>query len=678
MIDWEHARAHMVEAHIARRGVRDARVQDAFRKVPREVFVPEALQEFAYEDTPLPIPEGQTISQPYIVALMAQAAGIGPKDKVLEIGTGSGYAAAILATLGGRVFTIERHAGLADAARERLRRLGFGNVEVRTGDGTLGWPEAAPFDAILAAAGGPSAPDSLKDQLAIGGRLVIPVGERGEQTLLKLTRTGPDSFSEEDLGGVRFVPLIGAEGWSAEGPPAQAAELEPVPEPVAEPPPPTRGWPMPQEPLPALIARAAEPLPEIDDPAFAVMFDRFASARVVLLGEASHGTSEFYRARAAITRRLIEAYGFTIVAVEADWPDAAAVDRHVRHRPALPGAEPPFQRFPTWMWRNAEVEAFAEWLRARNAGLAAERQAGFYGLDLYNLNASIAAVIGYLERVDPEAAAVARERYGCLTPWRNAPQNYGRMALNRGYNLCEGAVVAMLRELLDRRMEYAGRDGESFLDATQNARLVRDAEAYYRAMYYGAAESWNLRDRHMFDSLCQLLESKGPEARAVVWAHNSHIGDARFTEMGVVREELNIGQLCRERFGGACALIGFGTHAGTVACATDWDQPMEVKRINPSRPDSYERLSHDAGPPRFLLDLRPEVDEAVRYPLLEPRLERFIGVIYRPDTERWSHYAEASLPQQFDAWVWFDETTAVTPLPRRPLAGEDDTYPFAL
>jgi erythromycin esterase-like protein len=425
-----------------------------------------------------------------------------------------------------------------------------------------------------------------------------------------------------------------------------------------------------------MIAEAAEPLPPLDDPAFGDYFDRFAAARVVLLGECSHGTSEFYRARAAITRRLIEEHGFSIVAVEADWPDAAAIDRNVRWRPQRDGASPPFQRFPTWMWRNIEVEDFARWLRRRNAPLEPEHRAGFYGLDLYNLSASIRAVIDYLDRIDPEAAAVARQRYGCLTPWQNEPQTYGRLALSGGYAECEQPVVRMLSELCERELRYMTTDPDGFLDASQNARLVRDAERYYRAMYYGGAESWNLRDRHMFDTLWQLLEVKGKQSKAVVWAHNSHVGDASKTEMGRVREQLTLGQLCRERLGADAALIGFGTHAGTVACASDWDGPMEIKEVNPSRSDSYERLAHDAGIPRFLLDLNRS--DVVYEALLEERLERFIGVIYRPETERGSHYSACTLPEQFDAYVWFDETTAITPLPTEQRAGEEETYPFGL
>jgi erythromycin esterase-like protein/glycerophosphoryl diester phosphodiesterase len=280
------------------------------------------------------------------------------------------------------------------------------------------------------------------------------------------------------------------------------------------------------------MREAGEPLPDFDDPDFGPLFDRFAAAKVVLLGEATHGTSEFYRARATITGRLIEAHGFTIVAVEADWPDAASIDRYVRHKPPLDVYKPAFRHFPTWMWRYTDVDAFVRWLRKHNADRPPQRRAGFYGLDLYNLSGSIRAVIDYLDKVDPEAAKVARERYGCLKPWQNEPQTYGRMALRSGYALCEKPIVKMLSELLEKQLRYAEQDREAFLDAAQNARLIRDAEVYYRVMYYGAAESWNLRDRHMFETLLHLLDAKGKDAKAVIWAHNSHIGKRRIHRDG--------------------------------------------------------------------------------------------------------------------------------------------------
>jgi len=431
--------------------------------------------------------------------------------------------------------------------------------------------------------------------------------------------------------------------------------------------------------LPRLIADAAEPLPDIDDPGFAELFDRFADARVVCLGEASHGTSEFYRARAAISRRLIERHGFNIVAVEADWPDAATIDRYVRHRPARDLQFQAFDRFPTWMWRNVEVDAFIRWLRGHNHDREAAEMCGFYGLDLYNLGGSIEAVTEFLDREDPELARLAHRRYGCLEPWADNPQAYGRDSLAEGYARCEVGVVRMLQDLLQKQVDCFGPECEEWLDSAANARLVKDAEAYYRMMYLGSAESWNLRDTHMFDTLAMLLDAKGPNSKAIVWAHNSHIGNAAFTDMGMNRGELNVGQLVNERFGEAARLIGLGTHSGTVAAADDWDAPMKIKRVVPSLPESYERASHDAELPRFLLDLRDgELGREVREALMEPRLERFIGVIYRPETERWSHYSEAILPRQFDAWLWFDETRSVTPLPGAQRAGGEETYPFGL
>lgn len=668
-------RERMVEWQLAGRGIADAAVLEAMRRVPRERFVPPELREFAYDDAPLPIGEGQTISQPYIVALMAEAARLRPGDRVLEIGTGSGYAAAVLARLAARVDTVELRRDLAQAARERLRD--YPQIEVHIGDGTLGWPARAPFDAILAAAGGPDVPAAWREQLAPGGRLIMPVGaSRDRQRLLRIIREADGSFHQEDLGGVRFVPLIGAQGWSdsdhGAGEPAAHGESG------GTGPSPGDGAPSPGSSLGERIRHAAEPFADPEEAAARGLFDRWGGRRIVLLGEASHGTSEFYQARAAITRRLIERHGFNIVAVEADWPDAAAVDRHVRHLPHRADGGPAFRRFPTWMWRNTDVAAFIEWLRSHNSGRPSAERAGFFGLDLYSLSDSIAAVLAYLEDVDPEAAKVARERYGCLTPWQKNPAVYGRAVLSDAYRGCEAQVVAQLTDLLAKRMEYARDETGTFLDAAQNARLVASAERYYRAMYYGAAESWNLRDTHMFETLVHLLEAHGPDAKAVVWAHNSHIGDAAATEMGRVRGELNIGQLCRERYGAEVALVGMGTHAGTVAAAHEWGGAMEVMQVLPAREDSYEFLSHGSGVSRFLLDLRAPGNEALSRELSQPRLERYIGVVYRPQTELMSHYADASLPDQFDAWLWLDRTHAVEPLTRAPGAGAPETYPFGL
>ena len=425
--------------------------------------------------------------------------------------------------------------------------------------------------------------------------------------------------------------------------------------------------------LAARVRDAAEPLPGLEDEAFAAAFDRFAEARVVLLGEASHGTSEFYRARSAITRRLVERHGFSIVGLEADWPDAAALDRFVRGREG-PRDGPPFRRFPTWMWRNRETAAFVSGLQALNAGRAPEARAEIRGLDLYSLHASIDAVLEHLDQEDPDAARHARDRYGCLRPWSERPELYGRQAMLTG-RTCEAAVVGQLMAMLAQELERGGA-GEAEFDAQQNARVIQAAETYYRAMYWGSTESWNLRDRHMFDTLLQVMGRRGPEAKAVVWAHNSHIGDARATAMGEAGE-WNLGQLCREWFGDQAALVGFGTHTGEVAAASDWGGEMELKAVRPSREDSWERVFHDAGHAACLVDWRTRAELAGA--LAKTRLERAIGVIYRPETERLSHYFDARLSQQFDALVWFDETTAVTPLqgPEDP-AEAPETWPFGL
>jgi erythromycin esterase-like protein len=422
------------------------------------------------------------------------------------------------------------------------------------------------------------------------------------------------------------------------------------------------------------LAAAAEPLPPIGDAGFGACFDRFADARVVLIGEASHGTSEFYAARAAVTRRLVEHHGFSIVAVEADWPDAARIDRFVRARGSH--GEAAFTRFPTWMWRNREVEDFVAWLRAHNAQLADDRRVEFRGLDLYSLRASIAEVLDYLDRADPKAAAAARARYGCLTPWQDDPAAYGRDALG-GIARCENAVVAQLRSLLEARLQHGAAAGDALFDAEQNARVVQAAERYYRIMYHGARESWNLRDSHMFDTLSRVMRHRGPGARAVVWAHNSHIGDATATAMGW-SGELNLGQLCRKRFGADAVLIGQGTDRGSVAAADDWDSPMRIKPVTPSLPGSWERAFLDAGAPRALTAWRGERPRALAAAVATTRLERAIGVIYRPQSERQSHYFEAVLGEQFDAWLWFEITSAVTPLGPEPATGAADTWPFGI
>ena len=419
------------------------------------------------------------------------------------------------------------------------------------------------------------------------------------------------------------------------------------------------------------------------------LLERVGDARLVLLGEASHGTHEFYSERARITKRLIEELGFAAVAVEGDWPDAHRVSRYVQGRGEDSDAEEAlrgFRRFPTWMWRNAEVMDFVGWLRSHNEARAAPgASVGFYGLDLYSLNASMEAVVAYLEEVDPAAAARARIRYECLHPFAQDSSGYGQAVLLGVSEPCRRRVLEQLVELRQRAGDYLRMDGsraeDQYFLAEQNATVVADAEEYYRTMFGGPAPSWNLRDRHMADTLDQLqvhLARHGGAGKVVVWEHNSHVGDARSTEMAQ-RGELNLGQLMRERHARDAVLVGFTTYSGTVTAASDWGGQAERKRVRPALPDSYEALLHDAGIPAFLLC--PLGESRSGRALREPRLQRAIGVIYRPESERASHWFAACASQQFDALVHIDVTRAVEPLERTStweLGEPPETYPTAL
>ena len=657
----------MVSDQIHARGVRDVQVLKAMGKVRREAFVPKHLHAVAYEDGPLPIAEGQTISQPYIVAYMVEALGLTGGEKVLEIGAGSGYAAAVLAEIAGQVYAIERVAQLAEKAASHLMDEGYHNVHVIHADGTRGWIEHAPFDAIMVSAGAPVVPETLKSQLATGGRMVVPVGgDPRAQELIRITRREKGQFDREDLADVRFVPLIGEDGWELEEPRPATARPRVI-----------QARPRISETLPGLISRRGEAFDSLESADIGPLLERIGDARIVLIGEASHGTSEFYRMRARITQRLIEEKHFNIVAIEADWPDAARIDHYARARDVPPSEWEAFSRFPTWMWRNEEVREFVDWLHEHNNTKPYDFRTGFYGLDLYSLYQSVRAITSYLEDVDPELALVARHRYGCLSPWEADPAAYGHAALAGAYRNCERDVTKMLVDLHIKRQDYEHHDGERFLDAAQNAQVVANAERYYRVMYYGSRASWNLRDAHMFETLQNVMSFHGEQSRAVVWAHNSHVGDASATEMSA-RGEHNIGELCRKAFGVQSYHIGFGTDHGTVAAASTWDGPMEVMTVRPSHQQSYERLFHLTNKPGLILPLRAGHELDVTTELAKPRLERAIGVIYRPETELASHYFEAELPRQFNEYIWVDETTAITPLPAGQIEGVPETYPFGV
>lgn len=435
------------------------------------------------------------------------------------------------------------------------------------------------------------------------------------------------------------------------------------------------------------VAAAAQPLAGAAGD-YDALLELVGDARVVLLGESTHGTHEFYAERARITQRLITEKGFRAVAAEADWPDAYRVNRYVRGEGSDTSAAQAlgsFQRFPGWMWRNTDVLAFTEWLRAHNDARPAAQQAGFYGLDLYSLFNSISEVLRYLDQVDPAAAREARARYACFDHYEEDSQAYGYAASSGMSDSCESDVIAQLQQLQQRSADYMQRDGvragDALFHAQQNARLVKNAEEYYRTMFHGRVSSWNLRDRHMADTLDALighLQSGGDgDAKIVVWAHNSHIGDARATESRR-QGEWNIGQLARERHGEAVRLIGFSTYDGSVTAASRWDGPAEHKRVLPALPGSYEDLLHQVLPSNFVLPLHS--GSAVAKALQEHRLERAIGVLYLPASERQSHYFHASLPAQFDAVIHIDRSSALTPLETVSMAGAEvpETYPTGI
>ena len=454
--------------------------------------------------------------------------------------------------------------------------------------------------------------------------------------------------------------------------------------------------PTPDQALIGALEKYARPLGgDLQD--YDEIIDAASDRHFVLIGEASHGTREFYRARAEITERLISEKSFDAVIVEADWPDAYRINRYVTQMNGDESANEAlgdFERFPTWMWRNHEVEHFVHWLHDYNLRYISSnpdqarrtRPVGFYGLDLYSMNTSIHAVIDYLDQIDPEEARKARLRYGCLYHFMDDPHSYGR-AMDRGLAAsCEDDIVAQLMKLREKSISYLARNGvpneEHYFSALRNAELVKSAEEYYRALYRGRQNSWNLRDKHMFETLNSLSdyleEQLGRRAKIVVWAHNSHVGNAAATEMGRLGE-FNIGQLAREHYGRDALLVGFSTCYGTVTAANNWDEDPETKIVRPPIAGSYEELFHHVNHKKFLLNLRE--DGEVVDGLMTPRLQRAIGVIYRPQTERQSHYFDSCLPEQFDFMIHYDETEAVEPLPtvmHRHKGELDETYPSGI
>lgn len=411
------------------------------------------------------------------------------------------------------------------------------------------------------------------------------------------------------------------------------------------------------------VCRSALPLtgPEDLDP----LLDRVGEARFVLIGEASHGTHDYYVWRAQLTRRLIAEKGFRFVAVEGDWPDCERVHRAVTSDTDPFEALYAFARWPTFMWANHEVVDFCRWLRRWNAGRPPVERCGFHGLDVYSLWDSLRAIRRYAAANLPGELDAVMDALYCFESYGHDPQQYG-MATRLIPGTCEDEVVNLLAAVV--------RAAPGELGIRQNAEVVAGAERYYRAMLRGGPDSWNVRDVHMADTLDRLAGHH--DAKGVVWAHNTHIGDARATDMAAAGMT-NLGQLARERHGEDAVLVGFGSHRGSVVAGSRWGEQHHVMPVPPARPASLEALLHESlAAPRALF-LVPSGPRPVWYD--EPMGHRAIGVVYRPERERWGNYVPTVAGRRYDAFLWIDETKALHPLHNEPWGdAEPETYPTAM
>lgn len=623
-----------INRQIEARGIDESRIIQAIESVDRTAFLPAALHELAYEDLHLPIDSHIYLPRLYVTARWLQLLDVREGEKVLLLGVDSGYLLSILARLAAEVYAIDDQDEYIEFIERILQQEHIDNVHFKIGSITGGWTDHAPYDKIFLARELREIPEALQSQLKEGGKAVMPVGPDWSQLYLEvMEKDEKGKISRKYISDSYFIP--------------KPSVLPSIPEKQAS-----------AEETVDAIKRIYIPFEEIKKYDINGLLERIGDARVVLFGEASHGSSEFYSMRQEISKALIEQKGFRIIGAEADWPDMEIVNRYVHGR--LTGNyQMPFKRFPQWMWRNAEFLEFTEWLKIFNE--RNEDKASIYGLDLYGLQNSVHHILQFLEEKDPDLAEEARKHYACITPYQEDPSVYGQLVLSGRLESCEQEVMQMLIKLLKERERF-NHDNEAFYYVYQNALGIVDAERYYKIMYYGGADSWNLRDLHMFHTLRSLMAFHGPDTKAIIWAHNSHIGNALATQM-YARGEINIGHLCKESFGDKSYHIGFATDHGTVAAADNWGDVMKIKRVNPALADSYETLMHRSGSHCFSLPLRQNNAHADAIELLaSPRLERAIGVIYRPDTERQSHYFLASLPAQFDELIWFDETQAVKAL----------------
>ncbi len=639
-----------IEEQLKDKGIRNVLLIEAFQDIPEAFFLSENLHPYFYEDIRIEKSIEKTEPRVIVIARMLEQLEVREEESILIIGVDSVYILAVLSKIYKEVYAVETTKTYSDWALEVLKNIDVTNVYIKTGKLENGWKTKAPFNAILSASEFKEIPNTIKKQLKIGAKLLAPVGPDWAHVMLEtIERTSETDYITKALRDNYFIPkpkLI----------PKIGTKVHPENEIIDE------------------IGISSIPFITIEKFPMDGLLERIGDAKVVLLGEASHGTSEFYAMRQEITKALIEKKGFNIICAEADWSDAEQINNYVRNQYQTQDWMP-FARFPEWMWKNKEVLDFVEWLKKYN--IKHNNIIGFYGLDLYGLENSIDLVINYLQDIDPELATLAKLRYSCIMPYMSNPTVYGKLVKTQKLESCEKDVLKMLFDLLKNKNKL--NHSQAFFYAYQNATVVVDAERYYKAMYYGSAESWNLRDFHMFYTLKSLLSYYGKDSKAIVWAHNSHIGNALATEM-YAKGEINIGHLCKEHFGAKSYNIGFGTHTGTVAAANNWGEAIQVMPINNSLSGSYEHLCCKTKVTNFTLPLREQHSEKnLRELLSTPRLERAIGVVYRPETELVSHYFKAVLPSQFDEYIWFNKTKAITPLEtKREKVKLTDMHPFGL
>lgn len=394
------------------------------------------------------------------------------------------------------------------------------------------------------------------------------------------------------------------------------------------------------------------------------LLERIGDSRFVLLGEASHGTSEYYTWRMRITQRLVREKGFDFIGVEGDWPDCYRVNRFIKgYANAGDSAYEvlnSFERWPTWMWANREVVHLAEWLHEHNMAQHERKRVGFYGLDVYSLWESMAAVVEHLQQKDPAAVQQAIDAYACFEPYRRDEHSYARATALVPTN-CEEEVISVLASMRGHAKGHDG-DPEASFAAEQNALVAVNAERYYRTMVRSDDDSWNVRDRHMAETLerlCAFHRSQKRVGKAIVWAHNTHLGDARATDMAAAGL-INLGQLVREQHSDT-VIVGFAAYQGEVVASTSWGAPMEIMRVPPAVHGSWDEAMHEGRSPehgRLIM-----LDRLAHLPVFQrPRGQRAIGVVYHSTHERAGNYVPTVLTGRYDALIHFENTRALHPL----------------